>query len=73
MTRDEQLPVSLHDALVELTSELRIAGPDALSVVSAAWPELVGRELARMAAGSRSGPHAENMLRDRGTVAAGPV
>src|SRR3954447_3902434 len=35
--------------------------------------ELVSREVARMAAGSRSGPHAENMLRDIGTVAAGPV
>jgi predicted nucleic acid-binding Zn ribbon protein len=46
MTRDEHLPVSLHDALVELTSELRVAGPDAMSVVAAAWPELVGRELA---------------------------
>src|SRR3954470_24420782 len=46
MTRDNELPVSLHDALVELTSELRVAGPDAMPVVAAAWPELVGRELA---------------------------
>jgi pyruvate ferredoxin oxidoreductase alpha subunit len=34
---------------------------------------LVARELERMGAGGRSGPHAENMLRDIGTVAAGPV
>jgi predicted nucleic acid-binding Zn ribbon protein len=46
MTRDERPPVSLHDALVELTSELRVAGPDAMSVVAATWPGLVGRELA---------------------------
>jgi pyruvate ferredoxin oxidoreductase alpha subunit len=35
--------------------------------------ELVARELARMGADQRSGPHAENMLRDIGAVAAGPV
>jgi len=35
--------------------------------------ELVERELARTRAKRRSGPHAENMLRDLGTVAAGPV
>ncbi len=35
--------------------------------------ELVDRELERMSASSSSGPHAENMLRDLGTVAAGPV
>ena len=35
--------------------------------------ELVSRELARMGADPQSGPHAENMLRDLGTVAAGPV
>ena len=34
---------------------------------------LVEAELARMLAGGRSGPHAENMLRDLGAVAAGPV
>ena len=34
---------------------------------------LVERELERMRAGRRSGPHAENMLRDLGAVAAGPV
>ena len=46
MKHDDRLPVSLHDSLVELTSELRVAGPDALRVVSEQWPELVGRELA---------------------------
>ena len=35
--------------------------------------ELVGRELSRMLASAHSGPHAENILRDVGTVAAGPV
>ncbi|HEX8975462.1 MAG TPA: transketolase C-terminal domain-containing protein [Solirubrobacteraceae bacterium] len=35
--------------------------------------DLVERELARSLADRRSGPHAENMLRDLGTVAAGPV
>jgi pyruvate ferredoxin oxidoreductase alpha subunit len=35
--------------------------------------ELVERELARTRATRRSGPHAENMLRDIGVVAAGPV
>jgi pyruvate ferredoxin oxidoreductase alpha subunit len=35
--------------------------------------ELVDREVARMTASRASGPHAENMLRDLGAVAAGPV
>jgi pyruvate ferredoxin oxidoreductase alpha subunit len=35
--------------------------------------ELVERELARTREKRRSGPHAENMLRDIGVVAAGPV
>ncbi|HYM54946.1 MAG TPA: transketolase C-terminal domain-containing protein [Solirubrobacteraceae bacterium] len=35
--------------------------------------ELVARELERTRAKRRSGPHAENMLRDVGVVAAGPV
>jgi pyruvate ferredoxin oxidoreductase alpha subunit len=35
--------------------------------------ELVERELARTREKRRSGPHAENMLRDVGVVAAGPV
>jgi predicted nucleic acid-binding Zn ribbon protein len=46
MTREEPTPMSLRDALDELTSELRVAGPDAMAAVTAAWPELVGRELA---------------------------
>jgi predicted nucleic acid-binding Zn ribbon protein len=43
--RDE-LPVTLHDSLVELTSELQVASPDAMQLVSEIWPSLVGRELA---------------------------
>ncbi|MGD1059208.1 MAG: transketolase C-terminal domain-containing protein [Solirubrobacteraceae bacterium] len=35
--------------------------------------ELVNREVERMAGSRSSGPHAENMLRDLGAVAAGPV
>jgi pyruvate ferredoxin oxidoreductase alpha subunit len=35
--------------------------------------DLVERELQRALAHSRSGPHAENMLRDLGAVAAGPL
>jgi pyruvate ferredoxin oxidoreductase alpha subunit len=35
--------------------------------------ERVERELARMRGASRPGPHAENMLRELGAVAAGPV
>jgi pyruvate ferredoxin oxidoreductase alpha subunit len=35
--------------------------------------ELVDRELARALQRQRSGPHAENLLRDLGAVAAGPV
>ena len=35
--------------------------------------DVVNRELARMGASRASGPHAENILRDLGAVAAGPV
>ena len=42
----ERLPVSLHDSLVELTSELRVAGPDAMRIVTEKWASIVGRELA---------------------------
>ena len=35
--------------------------------------DVVNRELARMASSRTSGPHAENILRDVGPVAAGPV
>ena len=44
--RNDDPPVTLHDSLVELTSELSVAGPDAMQVVSELWPTLVGRELA---------------------------
>lgn len=44
--RGDDLPVRLHDSLVELTSELQVAGPDAMQIVSEAWPALVGSELA---------------------------
>jgi len=43
-----------------------------LSFLDLDW-ELVERELGRMRASAVSGPHAENILRDIGTVAAGPV
>jgi pyruvate ferredoxin oxidoreductase alpha subunit len=43
-----------------------------LSFLDMNW-ELVERELARMRASAASGPHAENILRDVGAVAAGPV
>jgi predicted nucleic acid-binding Zn ribbon protein len=46
VTASGDLPVSLHDSLVELTSQLRVAGPDAMRIVSEQWPVLVGRELA---------------------------
>ncbi len=45
---------------------------DPLTFLDLDW-ELVNRELARIAASRTSGPHAENMLRDLGAVAAGPV
>ncbi len=35
--------------------------------------DVVNRELERMRSSRASGPHAENILRDVGTVAAGPV
>ena len=35
--------------------------------------ELVERELARLLAGGRSGPHAENIVKDLGIVAGGPM
>jgi len=35
--------------------------------------DIVNRELARMASSRHAGPHAENILRDSGPVAAGPV
>jgi pyruvate ferredoxin oxidoreductase alpha subunit len=43
-----------------------------LSFLDMDWG-LVNAELARIGASATSGPHAENILRDVGTVAAGPV
>jgi pyruvate ferredoxin oxidoreductase alpha subunit len=45
--------------------------PDRLTFLDLDW-KLVERELQRAAEKRRSGPHAENMLRDLGVVAAGP-
>jgi pyruvate ferredoxin oxidoreductase alpha subunit len=59
---------SLHELFLQ-------AGDDALeplTFLDMDW-EIVNRELARMASSRRSGPSAENMLRDSGPVAAGPV
>jgi pyruvate ferredoxin oxidoreductase alpha subunit len=43
-------------------------GPSRLTFLDLNW-DVVERELARMTAGRRSGPHAENILRDVGIVA----
>jgi pyruvate ferredoxin oxidoreductase alpha subunit len=45
---------------------------EALTFLDIDW-DVVNRELARIDASRSSGPHAENILRDLGTVAAGPV
>ncbi len=45
---------------------------EALTFLDMDW-DVVNRELARMGASRTSGPHAENILRDVGPVAAGPV
>jgi pyruvate ferredoxin oxidoreductase alpha subunit len=60
---------SLHRLLVDLTAG-RLDG--AVTFVDLNR-ELVQRELQRTLRRRRSGPHAENMLRDLGAVAAGPV
>jgi pyruvate ferredoxin oxidoreductase alpha subunit len=60
---------SLHALLAE-TLEGRLE-PNRLTFLDLDW-ELVGRELERARAGRRSGPHAENVLRDIGAVAARP-
>jgi predicted nucleic acid-binding Zn ribbon protein len=57
--RNDELPVSLHDSLVELASELRVAGPDAMRIVQTQWPAIVGRELAPHV---RMGPLREGTL-----------
>ena len=46
MRRRDELPIPLRESLVELTDELRVAGPEAMRVVQELWPQLVGRELA---------------------------
>jgi predicted nucleic acid-binding Zn ribbon protein len=46
MRKRQDIPVSLHDSLVELTADLQVAGPDAMKIVGEQWPVLVGRELA---------------------------
>ena len=43
--------------------------PSRLTFLDLKW-DVVERELARVSAGTRSGPHAENILRDVGVVAA---
>ncbi len=52
------------DAVADRLEELTFLDMD--------W-DVVNRELARMGASRASGPHAENILRDIGSVAAGPV
>ena len=59
---------SLHGMLAD--ADAGRLGP--LSFLDMDW-QLVERELRRQQERRRSGPHAENMLRDLGTVAAGPV
>jgi pyruvate ferredoxin oxidoreductase alpha subunit len=81
----EGLPVEVHSAIAGLggrpitkTSIVRLledaeAGRLGLTTFVDLNRELVERELERARAKRRSGPHAENMLRDVGVVAAGPV
>ncbi len=54
----------LQDAVAERLAPLSFLGLNS---------ELVARELERINSTRRSGPHAENMLRDLGAIAAGPV
>ncbi len=59
---------SLHKLFTDAAAD-RI---EALTFLDMDW-DLVGRELRRMGASRASGPHAENILRDVGPIAAGPV
>ena len=59
---------SLHSLFTEAAAD-RL---EALTFLDIDW-DVVNRELERMGASRASGPHAENILRDLGTVAAGPV
>ncbi len=58
------LVATLQDAVAERLAPLSFLGLNS---------ELVARELERISSTRRSGPHAENMLRDLGVIAAGPV
>ncbi len=58
------LVATLQDAVAERLAPLSFLGLNS---------ELVARELERISSRRRSGPHAENMLRDLGAIAAGPV
>jgi pyruvate ferredoxin oxidoreductase alpha subunit len=59
-------------SLRELFTQASRDALEPLTFLDMDW-EIVNRELARMASSRRSGPSAENMLRDSGPVAAGPV
>jgi pyruvate ferredoxin oxidoreductase alpha subunit len=59
-------------SLRELFTQASQDALEPLTFLDMDW-EIVNRELARMASSRRSGPSAENMLRDSGPVAAGPV
>ena len=59
---------SLHGLFAEAIADRR----EPLTFLDMDW-DVVNRELARMDASRASGPHAENILRDVGPVAAGPV
>jgi pyruvate ferredoxin oxidoreductase alpha subunit len=79
------LPAHVHSAIAGLGGrpitkaslrrllEQAVAGELPLTTFVDLKRELVERELARTLATRRSGPHAENILRDVGVVAAGPV
>jgi pyruvate ferredoxin oxidoreductase alpha subunit len=60
---------SLHQLLADALAGRLGSGPTFLDLKR----DLVERELARTLHQRRSGPHAENILRDLGVVAAGPV
>jgi pyruvate ferredoxin oxidoreductase alpha subunit len=60
---------SLHTLFADVLGE-RLE-PDRLAFLDLRW-DLVERELRRVSDARRSGPHAENILRDVGAVAAGP-
>jgi pyruvate ferredoxin oxidoreductase alpha subunit len=59
-------------SLLGLFTEAAADRLEALTFLDMDWA-LVNRELERMGSSRASGPHAENILRDVGTVAAGPV